>query len=33
MEKGVISCRTKVAEGMKIVRTTKEIAELLEDAE
>lgn len=30
-EKGVISCRTKVAEGMRIVRMTKEIEELIED--
>ncbi len=30
-EKGVISCRTKVAEGMRIVRMTKEIEELLND--
>jgi NADH dehydrogenase/NADH:ubiquinone oxidoreductase subunit G len=30
-EKGVISCRTKVAEGMRIVRMTGEMAQLLDD--
>ncbi len=30
-EKGVISCRTKVSEGMKIIRTIKEIQQLLEE--